>query len=276
MRVRCRRAAQVVDLRAGDFRGVLEVLLLERAHQLGVRQKTVGVGQQNQRDGRKEQCGGRKSQFFHDESVLRNYGRRFLPLRVRGRRAFRQGRSGIMPGTHLCGHLAGCILAGAAPETRDGFRDKGTKYSGQCARSDKTVSVRPGKTACIHPAKQRRSCRAKQRASVPANQQRSATYTRPGKTAYTRPGKTAAGPEGKMRVRDLRAVFRRIGRTYRPAGICGGTGPPGPTLPDAARSRSAFVAAKQGPNRRPKDSVLQKKRSGAIWSDKSQVFFKIF
>ena len=44
-------AAQVVDLRAGDFRGVLEVLLLERAHQLGVRQKTVGVGQQNQRDG---------------------------------------------------------------------------------------------------------------------------------------------------------------------------------------------------------------------------------
>ena len=34
-----------------------------------------------------------------------------------------------------------------------------------------------------------------------------------------------------MRVRDLRAVFRRIGRTYRPAGICGGTGPPGPTLP---------------------------------------------
>ena len=123
------------------------------------------------------------------------------------------------------------ILAGAAPETRDGFRDKGTKYSGQCARSDKTVSVRPGKTACIHPAKQRRSCRAKQRASVPANQQRSATYTRPGKTAYTRPGKTAAGPEGKMRVRDLRAVFRRIGRTYRPAGICGGTGPPGPTLP---------------------------------------------
>ena len=115
-----------------------------------------------------------------------------------------------MPGTHLCGHSAGCILAGAAPETRDGFRDKGTKYSGQCARSDKTVSVRPGKTACIHPAKQRRSGRAKQRASVPANQQRSATYTRPGKTAYTRPGKTAAGPEGKMR---------------------GGTGPPGPTLP---------------------------------------------
>ena len=144
-----------------------------------------------------------------------------------------------MPGTHLCGHLAGCILAGAAPETRDGFRDKGTKYSGQCARSDKTVSVRSGKTACIHPAKQRRSCRAKQRASVPANQQRSATYTRPGKTAYTRPGKTAytrpgktaAGPEGKMRVRDLRAVFRRTGRTYRPAGICGSTGPPGPTLP---------------------------------------------
>ena len=45
---------------------------------------------------------------------------------------------------------------------------------------------------------------------------------------------------------------------------------------DAARSRSAFVAAKQGPNRRPKDSILQKKRSGAIWSDKSQVFFKIF
>ena len=44
-------AAQVVDLRAGDFLGVLEVLLLERAHQLGVRQKTVGVGQQNQRDG---------------------------------------------------------------------------------------------------------------------------------------------------------------------------------------------------------------------------------
>ncbi len=112
-----------------------------------------------------------------------------------------------MPGTHLCGHLAGCILAGAAPETRDDFRDKGTKYSGQCARSDKTVSVRPGKTACIHPAKQRRSA------------------------TYTRPGKTAAGPEGKMRVRDLRAVFRRIGRTYRPAGICGGTGPPGPTLP---------------------------------------------
>ena len=44
-------AAQVVDLRAGDFRRVLEVLLLERAHQLGVRKKTVGVGQQNQRNG---------------------------------------------------------------------------------------------------------------------------------------------------------------------------------------------------------------------------------
>lgn len=51
-------AAQVVDLRAGDFRGVLEVLLLERAHQLGVRQKTVGVGQQNQRDGLKRAVRG--------------------------------------------------------------------------------------------------------------------------------------------------------------------------------------------------------------------------
>ena len=157
-----------------------------------------------------------------------------------------------MPGTHLCGHSAGCILAGAAPETRDGFRDKGTKYSGQCARSDKTVSVRPGKTACIHPAKQRRSGRAKQRASVPANQQRSATYTRPGKTAYTRPGKTAAGPEGKMRVRDLRAVFRRIGRTYRPAGICGGTVPPGPTLPIPPDPRHIRRCKAGEPNRRPK------------------------
>lgn len=54
----------------------------------------------------------------------------------------------------------------------------------------------------------------------------------------------------------------------------------GPDAADATRFRyvfrSAFVAAKQGPNRRLKDSVLQKKRSGAIWSDKSQVFFKIF
>ena len=100
-----------------------------------------------------------------------------------------------MPGAHLCGHSAGAHLSGCGARNTGGFRDKGTKYSGQCARSDKTVSVRSGKTACI------------------------------------RPGKTAAGPEGKMRVRDLRAVFRRIGRTYRPAGICGGTGPPGPTLP---------------------------------------------
>ena len=64
-------AAQVVDLRAGHLRGVLQVLLLERAHQLGVRQKTVGVGQQNQRHGRKQQGGGREREFFHRYRDLR-------------------------------------------------------------------------------------------------------------------------------------------------------------------------------------------------------------
>lgn len=136
-----------------------------------------------------------------------------------------------MPGTHLCGHSAGAHLSGCG--ARNTGRLPGQRYeifrsmrpvrqnSERSLRQNgvhppgKTAKVLSGKTACIRPGKP-----AKVRNIHP-----------PRKTAYTRPGKTAAGPEGKMRVRDLRAVFRRIGRTYRPAGICGGTGPPGPTLP---------------------------------------------
>ena len=107
-------AAQVIDLRAGDFRRVLEVLLLERAHQLGVRQKTVGVGQQNQRDGRKEQCGGRKSQFFHDESVFAELRSPFPAASGPRPQSVQAG-----PKRHHAGHaslraLSGCILAGAS------------------------------------------------------------------------------------------------------------------------------------------------------------------
>ena len=48
-------AAQVVDLRTGDFRGVLQVLFLERANQLGIGKKPVGIGQQDQRNGGEQQ-----------------------------------------------------------------------------------------------------------------------------------------------------------------------------------------------------------------------------
>ena len=63
--------AEVVDLRARHLRGVLQMLLLERAHQLRIGQKPVGVGQQNQRHGRKQQGGGRKREFFHRYRDLR-------------------------------------------------------------------------------------------------------------------------------------------------------------------------------------------------------------
>ena len=50
-------AAQVVDLRTGDFRGVLQVLFLERANQLGIRKKPVGIGQQDQRKAENSSAG---------------------------------------------------------------------------------------------------------------------------------------------------------------------------------------------------------------------------
>ena len=108
-----------------------------------------------------------------------------------------------MPGTHLCGHSAGAHLSGCG--ARNTGRLPGQRYEiFRSMRPDRQNSERSPRQNGVHP---------------------------PGKTGKVRSGKTAAGPEGKMRVRDLRAVFRRIGRTYRPAGICGGTGPPGPTLP---------------------------------------------
>lgn len=65
-------AAQVVDLRAGHLRGVLQVLLLERAHELRIGEEAVGVGKQDERHGRKEQGRGRQGQFFHrSQSLIR-------------------------------------------------------------------------------------------------------------------------------------------------------------------------------------------------------------
>ena len=69
-------AAQVVDLRAGDFRGVLQVLFLERANQLGIRKKPVGIGQQDQRNGGEQQRRGGKCQLFHNGDI-------FTPAKLR-------------------------------------------------------------------------------------------------------------------------------------------------------------------------------------------------
>lgn len=157
-----------------------------------------------------------------------------------------------MPGTHLCGHSAGAHLSGCG--ARNTGRLPGQRYeifrSMRPVRQNSERSPRqngvhpPGKTAKvrnIHPSRQ--NC------------------------GGTRRQDARSRPPGRIPPHRSHISARRNLRRHRSAG---------PDAADAARSRSAFVAAKQGPNRRPKDSILQKKRSGAIWSDKSQVFFKIF
>lgn len=173
-----------------------------------------------------------------------------------------------MPGTHLCGHSAGAHLSGCG--ARNTGRLPGQRYeifrsmrpdrqnSERSPRQNgvhppgKTAKVRSGKTACIRPGKT-----AKVRNIHPSRQN----------CGGTRRQDARSRPPGRIPPHRSHISARRNLRRHRSAG---------PDAADAARSRSAFVAAKQGPNRRPKDSVLQKKRSGAIWSDKSQVFFKIF
>ena len=177
-----------------------------------------------------------------------------------------------MPGTHLCGHSAGAHLSGCG--ARNTGRLPGQRYeifrsmrpdrqnSERSLRQNgvhppgKTAKVRSGKTACIRPGKPAkvRNIHPPRKNSIHPSRQN---------CGGTRRQDARSRPPGRIPPHRSHISARRNLRRHRSAG---------PDAADAARSRSAFVAAKQGPN----DSVLQKKRSGAIWSDKSQVFFKIF
>ena len=231
---RCRRRRRLSICARVTFEGCWRCSLSVRTS-WALRQKTVGVGQQNQARRPKEQCGGRKS-----SSSMTN---RFCGITVAvscrfgsaaagrsGRAEAASCRAHISAGTqrvHLSGCiLAGCILAGAAPETRDGFRDKGTKYS-ECARSDKTVSVRPAKRG-VHPPGNSEGP-VGQNSVHPSRQTSKGPQHTPALVKQPTPVRQNCGGTRRQdaRSRTSGAVFRRIGRHIGPPGICGGTGPPG-------------------------------------------------